>query len=145
MDTSYWFLYKVSSQAWPRLLSTDLRYTVSPNIRDFASLGLWPFPDAIFYLFVGELVENNWGELVGFSLVKDVDLIQCNLKSVSVFSYYYFWEWKHIESTMLCYSLAKHATFCDPGIMTFSRRHASFLWRRTSRKQLRETGRVLVS
>ena len=31
-------------------------------MRDFASLGLWPFPDAIFYLFVGELVENYWGE-----------------------------------------------------------------------------------
>ena len=29
---------------------------------DFASLGLWPFPDDIFYLFVGELVEDDWGK-----------------------------------------------------------------------------------
>ena len=39
-------------------------------------------------LFVGELVENYWGNLVGFSSVKGVDLIQCNLKSVSIISYY---------------------------------------------------------
>ena len=58
-------------------------------MRDFASLGFRPFPDAIFYLFVGELVENYWGKLVGFSSVKDVDFIQCNLKSVSIFSYYW--------------------------------------------------------
>ena len=74
MET-FWFLYKVSSRAWPRLLSTDLRYIVSPNMRDFASLGLWPSPDAIFYLFIGELVEHYWGNLVGFLSVKDVDLI----------------------------------------------------------------------
>ena len=42
-------LYKVSSRALPRLYYTDLRYIVSPNMRDFASLGLWPFPDAVFY------------------------------------------------------------------------------------------------
>ena len=64
MDTSY--SYKVSSQARPRLLqSTDLRYKVSPNMRDFASLGLWHFADAIFYLFVRELVEDNWGKTGG--------------------------------------------------------------------------------
>ena len=66
-------------------------------MRDFASLGLWPFPDAIFYFFVGELLEDNWGKLVGFSSVKDVDFIQCNLKSVSIFSYYWlFFGKKHI-------------------------------------------------
>ena len=42
---------------------------------EFASLGLWPFLDAIFYSFVGELVENYWGKTGGFSSVKDVDLI----------------------------------------------------------------------
>ena len=171
-------------------------------MRHFASLGLWPFPDAIFYLFVGELLENHWGKLVGFSSVKDVDLIQFNLKSVSIFSYYWFrfWvktyrvfhallsrhtceilqarncdlfptiylislsenysktiEWKlarflsvkdvdliqsnlesvsilviiidyvlgtkHIESTMFCYTLVKHARFWEPGIVTFSPRY----------------------
>ena len=89
MDTSYWFLYKVSSRALRRLQSTDLRHIVSPNMRDFASQGLWPFPDAIFYLFVGELVEDNWGKFVGFSSVKDVDLIQSNLKSVLVIIDYF--------------------------------------------------------
>ena len=34
-------------------------------MRDFASLWLLPFPDAIFYLFVGELVENYWGKTGG--------------------------------------------------------------------------------
>ena len=58
---------------------------------------------------------------MGFSSVNDVDLIQSNLKSVSIFSYYYFGGKKHIESTMLCYSLAKHARFCEPGVVTFSR------------------------
>ena len=57
-------------------------------MRDFASLGLWPFPDAIFYLFVGELVENYWGKLVGFSSVKDVDLIQCNLKFLVIIDFF---------------------------------------------------------
>ena len=69
---------------------------------------------------VGELVEDNWGKLVEFSSVKDVVLIQSNLKSVSIFSYYHFGGKKHIESTMLCYSLAKQARFCKPGVLTFS-------------------------
>ena len=29
---------------------------------------------------------------------------------------------------MLCYSLAKHARFCEPGIMAFSRRHFNILF-----------------
>ena len=58
-------------------------------MRDFARQGLWPFPDAIFYLFVGELVEYNWGKLVGFLSAKNIDFMQCNLKSDSIFSYYW--------------------------------------------------------
>ena len=46
---------------------TPAIYIVSLNMRDFASLGLWPFPDAIFYLFVGKLVENYWGKTGGGS------------------------------------------------------------------------------
>ena len=75
---------------------------------------------------------------MGFSSVKDVDLIQYNLKSVSILSYYwlFFGGKKHIESIMLCYnSLAKHARFCEPGVVTFSRRHFLFLCQRTSRRQ----------
>ena len=34
-------------------------------MRDFGSQGLWPFPDDIFNIFVGELVENNWGKTGG--------------------------------------------------------------------------------
>ena len=72
-------------------------------MRDFASQGLWPFPDDIFNFFVGELVENNWGELVGFSLVKNVDFIQCTLKPDSIFSYYWlFFGEKYIQSISLC-------------------------------------------
>ena len=56
---------------------------------DFASQGLWPFPDDIFSFFVGELVETIGEKLVGFSSVKNVDFIQCNLKSDSIFSYYW--------------------------------------------------------
>ena len=33
-----------------------------------------------FNFFVEELVEDNWGKLLGFSLVKNVDFIQSNLK-----------------------------------------------------------------
>ena len=47
----------------------------------------------------------------------------------------YFLGKKHIESTMLCCSLAKHARFCEPGVVTFSRRHIYFLCRRTTRRQ----------
>ena len=53
----------------------------------------------------------------------------------------YFLGKPHIESTMLCYILAKHARFCEPGIVTFSQRHIWFLCRRTSWKQLRENWR----
>ena len=59
------------------------------SLAKHASQGLWPFPDAIYNFFVEELVENNWGKLVVFSSVKDVELIQSNLKSVSIFSYYW--------------------------------------------------------
>ena len=55
---------------------------------DFVSQGLWPIPDDKFNFFVEELVENDWGKLVGFSSVKNVDFIQCNLKSDSILSYY---------------------------------------------------------
>ena len=66
---------------------------------DFASQGLRPFPDAIFYLLVGELVEDNWGKLLGFSSVKNVDFIQSNLKSDSIFIVIiYSLGKKHIES-----------------------------------------------
>ena len=44
--------------------STMLCYSLD-NMRDFASQGLWPFPDDIFNFFVGELVENNWGKTGG--------------------------------------------------------------------------------
>ena len=36
------------------------------------------------------------------------------------------------------YSFTKHARFCEPGVVTFSRRHVLFVCRRTSRKQLGE-------
>ena len=45
-------------------------------MQDFASQGLWPFPDDIFNFFVEELVEDNWGKLLRFSSVKNVDFIQ---------------------------------------------------------------------
>ena len=53
----------------------------------------------------------------------------------------YFWGKKHIESTKLCYTLTKHARFCEPGVVTFSRRHLLFVCRRTSRKLLGENWR----
>ena len=57
-------------------------------MRDFASQGLWPFPNAIFNFLVEELVENNWRKIGGVLVSKDNDLIQSNLKSVSIFRYY---------------------------------------------------------
>ena len=63
------------------------------------------------------------GKLVGFSSVKDVDFIQCNLKSQFLVIIDYFLAKNHIESIMLCYSLAKHAIFCEPGVVTFSRQY----------------------
>ena len=38
---------------------------VSSNMRDFASQGLWPFPDAIFNFLFFEQVEDNWGKTGG--------------------------------------------------------------------------------
>ena len=71
--------------------STMLCYSLAKHAR-FASQGLWTFPDDIFNFSVGELVEDNWGKLTGFLSVKDVDLIQSNLKSVSILvTTYYFW------------------------------------------------------
>ena len=40
-------------------------HIVSPNMRDFAIQGLWPFPDAIFNFSVEELVEDNWEKTGG--------------------------------------------------------------------------------
>ena len=77
-------------------------------MRDFPSKGLWPFPDVIFYLFVGELVEDNGGKLVGFSSVKDVDLIQCNLKSVSILSYYWLFLGVKNISSLSCSAIWHH-------------------------------------
>ena len=89
-------------------------------MRDFASLGLWPFPTPSFICLSENYSNTIWGKLVGFSSFKDVDFIQCNLKSVSIFSYYWlFLGKKHIESTMLCYGFAKHVRFCEPGVVTF--------------------------
>ena len=122
MDTSYSFLYKVSSRSslasamivhWPSL------YSLTKHAR-FWGCDLFPTPSFICLL---ENYSKTIGrKLVRFSSVKDVDFIQCNLKSVSIFSYYYFLGEKHIESTMLCYSLVKHERFCEPGVVTFSRR-----------------------
>ena len=36
------------------------------------------------------------------------------------------------------YSLTKHARFCEPGVVTFFRRHLLFVYRRTIRRQLGE-------
>ena len=59
-------------------------------MRDFERQGLWPFPDDIFNFFVEELVEDNWVKLLGFtSVIKNVDFIQSNMKSDSIFSYYW--------------------------------------------------------
>ena len=58
-------------------------------MRDFESQGLWTFPDGIFKFFVEKLVEDNGGKRLGFSSVKNVDFIQSNLKSDSIFSYYW--------------------------------------------------------
>ena len=65
-------------------------------MRDFASQGLWPFPDDIFNLFVKELVEDNWEKIVGFS-VKNVDfLIWSQIQFLVIIDYSL--GKKHIES-----------------------------------------------
>ena len=89
-------------------------------MRDFPSLGLWPFPDAIFYLFVGELVENYWGQLVGS---RQLRMLTWFSVIWSLFQFLviidYFLGKKHIESTMLCYTLAKHERFASQGLWPF--------------------------
>ena len=68
--------------------STILCYSLAKHAR-FCKPGVVTFSRRyIFNFSVGELVENNWGNLVGFSSVKNVDFIQCNLKSDSIFRYY---------------------------------------------------------
>ena len=67
-----------------------------------------------------QLGENWWGSrqlrmLTWFSLIWSL----CQFFLVIID---YFLGKKHIESIMLCYSLAKHARFCEPGVVTFSRR-----------------------
>ena len=73
----------VETSHWVNILC----YSLAKHAR-FCKPGFVTFPDAIFNFFVEELVEDNWGKVVGFLSVKDVDLIQSNLKSVSIFSYY---------------------------------------------------------
>ena len=179
METSDWFLFKVSAWAFFRLQSTDLCYIVSPNMRDFGSQGLWPFSGAIFLFLClrtsrRQLGRKWWGSrqlrmliLIWFSL------IWCQFQFLVIIDY--FWGKKHTESIMLyaltqperellsnrystrttqhmhdqttsvqsshwvymlCYSLAKHARFYEPGIVTFPRRHFWFVCLRTSWRQL---------
>ena len=61
------------------------------------------FSRRYFQFLILELVEDNWRKLVVFSSVKDVDLIQSNLKVDSILGT------KHIESIML-YALTKSGT-----------------------------------
>ena len=41
---------------------------VSPNMQDFASQGLWHFPDVIFNFLFLLIVEDNWGKTSGVLL-----------------------------------------------------------------------------
>ena len=88
-------------------------------MRDFTSLGLWPIPDAIFYLFVWELVQNywrdNWWGSRQLRMLTLFSLIWSLFQFLVIIDYFL-----GKESTMLCYTLAKHARFCEPGIVTFS-------------------------
>ena len=55
---------------------------VSPNMWDFVSQGLWPFPDPIFDFLFLNLSKTIGGKLVGFLSVNDVDMFQSVLKSI---------------------------------------------------------------
>ena len=68
--------------------STILCYSLAKHAR-FCEPEVVTFFPTTFNFFVEELVEDNWGKLLRFSSVKDVDFIQCNLKSDSIFSYYW--------------------------------------------------------
>ena len=70
------------------------------SLAKHVSQGLWPFPDAIFNFFVEELVEDNWGKLLGLMMLtwfcliwnqfQFLVIIDCSLGK------------KHIESIALC-------------------------------------------
>ena len=64
-----------------------LCYGLAKHAR-FCKPGVVPFPDDIFNFFIEELVEDIWEKLLGFSSVKNVDFIQSNLRSDSIFCYY---------------------------------------------------------
>ena len=92
------------------------------------------FPTPSFICFGG-----NWWGSRQFRMSTRFSVIWSLFQFLVIIDY--FLGKKHIESTTLCYTLAKHARFCEPGIVTFSRRHIEFLCRRSSRKQLRENWR----
>ena len=50
-----------------------------------------------------------------------------------------------IAKTDLCYSLAKHARFCEPGTVTLSQRHFQFFVHKLVEDNWGNTGGVLVS
>ena len=94
--SNYWLFFGKNIQClpWSAILS--------PNMRDFANQGLWPFPDDIFNFFVGELLENNWGKLAGFLSVDRMltwfSLIWSQFQFLVTIDY--FLGKKHIESML---------------------------------------------
>ena len=71
-------------------------------MQDFASHGLWPFPDDIFNFFVGELLKNNWGKTGGVLVSKRMltwfSLIWSQFQFLVTIDY--FLGKKHIESML---------------------------------------------
>ena len=93
-------------------------------------------PDCVHY-FKGYFVQKTplkldiwfqrYGQLKGCKNNKKQNIL-CPLFGYILKSIFPTSDWlclitPHVETTMLCYTLAKHAKFCEPEIVNFSRRY----------------------
>ena len=138
MGTSYSFLYKLK---WAR----ELGFGYSPLVSAIKShqtreiLRAWGcdlFPHLLFLCrrtTRWKLGENWWGSRQ-LRMLSLFSVIWSLFQFLVIVDYFLVLvKKKHIESTMLCYSLAKHARFYEPGVVTFSRRYVT----RYSKRYLR--------
>ena len=82
---------KITKREWkpPIDFYTKWALELGHGYSPLTSWGCDLFPTPSFICLSENLSKTIGGKLVGFSSVKDVDLIQCNLKSVSIFSYHW--------------------------------------------------------
>ena len=90
---------------WPPL------YSLTKHARFCEPGVVTVFPTPSFICLSENYSKRIGGKLVGFSSVKDVDFIQCNLKSVSICSYHWLFFWVKSIQSLPCSAMVQWRNF----------------------------------